>query len=182
MDYNFIYRGYVDTTVIKALIENDELIGNSRFKREEMKYPHHNTASWFFRHTGSFNDKHAAKVFTHTNWQNAINFFTGLKNHFNNFFENYEIIRAVLVNLPAGKDIPKHLDAGDSLMYAHRCHIPIITNNDVLFTVDNETIVMKQGEIYEINNSKLHSVNNNGNTDRYHLIVDIEENYNGKPT
>ena len=85
------------------------------------------------------------------------------------------------MNLRAGKDIPKHLDAGDILMYAHRCHIPIITNNDVLFTVDNETIIMKQGEIYEINNSKLHSVNNNGNTNRYHLIVDIEENYNGKP-
>lgn len=181
MDYNFKYHGNIETSIINNMIDENILIGNSRFKREDMKYPHHNTTSWFYRHTGNFNNKHAIKLFTHTNWYNVESFFVKLKEHFQNIFNNYEIIRAVLVNLPAGKDIPKHLDAGDSLMYAHRCHIPIITNDDVLFTVDNETINMKQGEIYEINNSKLHSVDNKGTTDRYHLIVDIEEDYIGKP-
>jgi hypothetical protein len=33
---------------------------------------------------------------------------------------------------------------------------------------------MKAGELWEINNHQLHSVENNGEEDRIHLIIDCE--------
>jgi len=82
------------------------------------------------------------------------------------------MIKALFVNLPAGKSIFSHKDYGLSLTISNRIHIPIITNDDVIFTVDDESINMKEGEMWEINNSLTHSVDNNGDQDRIHLIVD----------
>jgi aspartyl/asparaginyl beta-hydroxylase (cupin superfamily) len=75
--------------------------------------------------------------------------------------------------LKSNSKIDKHIDAGKSLSICHRVHIPIITNKNVLFEIDNEIKNLKEGEMWEINNSeKIHSVVNNSNTDRIHLIVD----------
>ena len=52
-------------------------------------------------------------------------------------------------------------------------HIPIITNEKVFFQVGDEIKIFKEGEIWKINNTgKSHSVVNNSNEDRVHLIVD----------
>jgi hypothetical protein len=83
------------------------------------------------------------------------------------------ITRAILVNLKANSTIPPHVDSGESLHACHRMHIPLITNEHCQFSVGKDTINMKTGEIWEINNTnKVHSVDNLGNADRIHLIVD----------
>jgi quercetin dioxygenase-like cupin family protein len=48
----------------------------------------------------------------------------------------------------------------------------LITNKDILFTVGNTTKNLKEGEIWEINNQNLHSVQNNSKEERIHLIID----------
>lgn len=83
------------------------------------------------------------------------------------------ITRAILVNLKANSTIPAHIDSGESLHICHRMHIPLITNEHCQFSVGKDTINMKTGEIWEINNTnKMHSVHNLGDADRIHLIVD----------
>jgi len=83
------------------------------------------------------------------------------------------ITRAILVNLKANSTIPEHIDSGSSLDACHRMHIPLITNSQCEFRVGIETIRMKSGEIWEINNTnKFHSVKNFGEENRIHLIVD----------
>ncbi len=82
-------------------------------------------------------------------------------------------IRATLVKLRAGAGIAAHRDMNFSLTHSHRVHIPLITNDRVLFTVGNETINMREGTIYEINNRRVHSVENKGDEDRVHLILDF---------
>jgi hypothetical protein len=83
------------------------------------------------------------------------------------------IFRAILVLLPAGKEITPHKDKGESLAIPRRIHIPIYTNQECLFTVGETTKNLKEGEIWEIDNSgKMHSVSNKGSEDRIHLIVD----------
>jgi len=81
--------------------------------------------------------------------------------------------RILLINLESNKEVPEHTDKGDYLSTVKRFHIPIITNDNVYYTVNGETINMKQGECWEINNLKPHSVLNNSNIDRVHLLVDI---------
>lgn len=84
--------------------------------------------------------------------------------------------RSMFIKLPAGEIITPHPDKGSYLLSVYRCHIPIFTNPYVMFTVGHETINMKSGECWEINNSKFHSVKNNGESDRVHLLVDIIPN------
>lgn len=84
--------------------------------------------------------------------------------------------KVLFTRLPSGKDIPKHQDAGDYLYLVRRHHIAINTNENITFTVGKEIINMEEGECWEINNSRLHSVNNNSNDMRIHLIIDIMPN------
>jgi hypothetical protein len=88
--------------------------------------------------------------------------------------ESGKIMRALLVKLTAGKSIRPHVDSvGFSLVLCRRIHIPIQTNDDCFFTVGNDKRNLKLGELWEINNDKKqHSVDNLGDTDRIHLIVD----------
>jgi hypothetical protein len=80
---------------------------------------------------------------------------------------------AILINLPKSKKIKPHIDAHIYFNSRNRIHIPILTNDMCIFEVAGEEINMKQGEIWEINNSdKPHSVTNNGETDRIHLLID----------
>ena len=92
--------------------------------------------------------------------------------------ENGKIMRAILVKLIAGKSIIPHVaTVGFSLVLCRRIHVPIQTNENCFFTVDKEKRNLKVGEIWEINNDKKeHSVENLGESDRVHLIVDwVEE-------
>lgn len=87
-------------------------------------------------------------------------------------FDGY-VAKTTYAKLPAGKEITPHVDPGYYLSTVHRLHIPIITNDKVLFTVGGTTFHMEEGVLYELNNRLMHSVKNLGDSDRIHLIVDI---------
>ncbi len=88
----------------------------------------------------------------------------------------YKVDRYIIVKLPAGKEVLKHKDNPMPFAYSHRIHVPIITNNECIFTVNNEKVPMDIGYAIEINNLLPHSVNNKSTTeDRVHLIFDIKE-------
>ena len=91
------------------------------------------------------------------------------------------VVRMILAKLVAGGKIPKHTDAGYSLLNCHRIHMPITTNEDVVFFVGGEEINMKIGELWEINNGTVHAVENRGAEDRVHLIVDWMPNLADRP-
>ena len=78
--------------------------------------------------------------------------------------------------LPAGKIIFSHEDPGYYLSVVHRLHIPIFTNNMCIFKLGNHYFNMEEGYLYEINNQLSHGVENNGQKDRIHLIIDIIPN------
>lgn len=84
-------------------------------------------------------------------------------------------VRCILTRLAGGGIIAGHTDFGYSLLHAHRFHIPLITNEGVLFTVGGETVHMSAGDVWEINNGRRHSVTNLGAESRVHLIVDWAE-------
>ena len=83
------------------------------------------------------------------------------------------ISKCFFPKLKVGGVISTHTDSGATLELVHRIHIPIITNEDCMFTVGDEDINMKEGYAYEINNAKNHGVVNKGIADRVHLIFDI---------
>lgn len=81
-------------------------------------------------------------------------------------------VRIVLARLNGKSSIPKHKDTGPSLVYVHRVHCPLITSSECKFRVGKSTRVLGVGEVTEINNCRIHAVNNDGAEKRVHLIVD----------
>jgi len=91
--------------------------------------------------------------------------------------------RVWLAKLEAGKKIPLHIDHADSegkersdgfySFAVHRVHISLITNDDVIFNVNEEIKNFKVGECWEMNNNVPHTIENNSNFDRIHLVIDI---------
>lgn len=82
-------------------------------------------------------------------------------------------IRATLVRLKAGGKIDAHQDNNFSLTHSHRVHLPVVTNDKVFFNVGEVTMALPAGELYEINNRRLHAVRNESDVDRVHLILDF---------
>jgi aspartyl/asparaginyl beta-hydroxylase (cupin superfamily) len=82
--------------------------------------------------------------------------------------------QAILTRLCSGDEIKRHKDVGPITKQTHRIHVPIVTNEDCIFTIAEESRNLKAGEIWIIDNTdRYHSVANNGNLDRVHLIVDV---------
>ena len=86
--------------------------------------------------------------------------------------ENGYVIRIILTRLSPGTVIKPHRDQGESLMRAHRYHVPITTNPLVDFFIGDRPFHFGVGEIWEINNRARHAVRNASDRGRVHLILD----------
>ena len=82
-----------------------------------------------------------------------------------------------LMNIPPGGFINTHTD--DRSGYedgVFRIHIPIITNDKVHFVLNDKILIMQPGEAWYTNVNLPHSVVNNGQTNRVHLVIDCIRN------
>ncbi len=87
------------------------------------------------------------------------------------------LISVRLLKLDIGAYIKPHRDY--NLGYEDgnfRLHIPIATNPDVNFILDGQRIEMKIGECWYTNVNYVHSVSNEGKSDRVHLVIDCARN------
>ncbi|TDE28231.1 aspartyl/asparaginyl beta-hydroxylase domain-containing protein [Flavobacterium ranwuense] len=85
----------------------------------------------------------------------------------------FEKIAVRLLNLGSGAEVKPHRD--HCLGYedgVFRLHIPIITNPEVEFILDDQRLTMNPGECWYFNANFLHSVKNGGDKDRIHLVID----------
>jgi len=82
-----------------------------------------------------------------------------------------------LLRLAAGGVIREHRD--DDLRFEDgeaRLHIPLATNPGVEFYVDDRRVVMEPGECWYLDLSRPHRVQNHGETERIHLVIDCRVN------
>ncbi len=167
---NFRNYGIIDVTRIKKIISENNLDWDEFDFRQQKYHVHKETKTIPILFDESF-----SLTKTETKHYNLFcNELSVIEQKLKDIIdEDGYIFRAILVILPAGKEIKPHTDKGESLRVPRRIHIPIITNQDCYFTVGDTTKNLKEGEIWEINNSgQRHSVSNGGYTDRIHLIVD----------
>ena len=175
INYNFNFRKYVgfDTT---ALAEKIKSIPDAQWyeftHRQDLYGPHVHTLTV----PVLFNTDLRAKSIVHP-------FYSTIKTELNELelFLNDRnkgigtIMRAIIAALLPNSDIPIHKDHAAIFAIPHRFHVPIVTNDKVLFTVGEDTVNMKVGEVWEINNIRSHAVSNKSDERRIHLIVDWEE-------
>ncbi len=82
-----------------------------------------------------------------------------------------------LMKLAAGSIIKKHTDLDLAAEYGEaRLHVPIETNTDVHFFLNDSEVFMNQGECWYLRLSDPHNVDNNSQSDRIHLVLDVVVN------
>ena len=97
---------------------------------------------------------------------------------------NGRVCECLINKLDSYSVIPKHTDTEgyialgeEALAYYYRVirriHIPIITNENVLFEIEDERECFKIGECWETNTDLMHAVYNFSPEPRYHLVFDI---------
>ena len=82
-----------------------------------------------------------------------------------------------LLALHPGSEIKPHRDLGCNYQDGNfRLHIPIQTNNQVIFKVDEENLSLKEGSCWYVDFNKTHSIKNDGTEVRIHLVIDALRN------
>lgn len=80
--------------------------------------------------------------------------------------------RVMLARMPAGGVIKPHRDANPAAKWPHKIHVPLMTNEGVVFTIDGVHYHLPEGEAVEVDNMAVHAVENRGAEDRIHLIFE----------
>lgn len=80
--------------------------------------------------------------------------------------------RIMLARMRPGGVIHPHVDGAAAAGWPHKIHIPLTTNEQVVFYVEPNYHHLPVGQAFELNNSGVHSVKNGGETDRIHLIFE----------
>ncbi len=100
-------------------------------------------------------------------------------NYFKEIIDSFQCEKEAirLLNLKPGSVINEHTDY--NLGYedgVFRIHIPITTNNKVQFFINAQEVKMCPGDCWYGNFNLPHSVRNDGETDRIHLVMDCLRN------
>ncbi|MBU0582005.1 MAG: aspartyl/asparaginyl beta-hydroxylase domain-containing protein [Alphaproteobacteria bacterium] len=98
-----------------------------------------------------------------------------IQNHIKPKFPDCDPIRVQLAELPPREVISPHRDM-HILTKMHRLHIPIVTHEDVVFIIQGRRFYLEPGRLYDLNNAVEHSVENNSDVMRIHLLVDMLPN------
>lgn len=115
---------------------------------------------------------HPGSVFKDTPLLNACPYFQEIISLFECEKETIRLLR-----LAPGSKIKEHRDRGAGYQFGNfRLHIVICTHENVSFIVDNGEVPMKTGECWYADFDRPHSVANNGDKERVHLIIDCNRN------
>jgi hypothetical protein len=186
VDYvNYNYVGIVDVSDLKHKVKSlDESYWKAYTKRQEMYDAHRYTESlplmWDIENVDTLEVSEKHPLFYELEIQKFLDKIEPLyRQKYGDGYFN----RVILVKLLANHDITPHADTGRGLVIPRRTHIALITNPEVFFIVgypEMEEKNMKEGEIWEIDNSKGHSVENLSDEDRVHFIIDYVVTKNGR--
>jgi hypothetical protein len=115
---------------------------------------------------------HPDSVYKNTPLLDACPYFQELISMFECEKETIRLLR-----LAPGSKIKEHRDRGAGYQFGNfRVHIVIRTHEDVSFVVDNGEVPMKTGECWYADFDRPHSVVNNSQEERVHLIMDCIRN------
>lgn len=81
-------------------------------------------------------------------------------------------LRSRFMKIKAGGFMPEHYDTHPWWRDKVRIHIPVKTNEKVVFRCGEAIANMKAGECWVIDNADLHEVINPSDEDRIHLVLD----------
>lgn len=86
---------------------------------------------------------------------------------------NEVIGRSRLMGLEPGCEVPLHSDINYHWYKRVRIHVPIITSPEVIFHCGDQQVNMQSGEAWVFDSWKYHTVKNESDIFRVHLVIDL---------
>jgi len=87
------------------------------------------------------------------------------------------VLSTRLMRLTPGSTIKEHSDYDlDAALGRARIHVPVTTNDDVVFRLNGIRVDMAPGSMWYLRLADPHYVHNGGTTDRVHLVIDVVTN------
>lgn len=83
-----------------------------------------------------------------------------------------ELGRVLIVNLKAGGVVKSHIDKGKYADHFARFHLCLTGNDRCALVVNKQPFFMKPGEFWWFDHKQEHSAFNQGETDRWNIIID----------
>jgi hypothetical protein len=175
-EFCFKFHGNFDVSEIKKVVSNFDEEWYLDTSRQKTLDPLKGTLTYFLKSYEPFwtpEDTYSTKINYEDSeiWKLVNPIINSLEN-----IHNGKMGRVMISKLLAGEDVDVHIDPGQYAGVVRRNHIPLETNDGVVFSVAGEFVNMKEGECWEINNNKPHGIKNKYKLDRIHLIVDIIPN------
>jgi len=179
MTSSFVQHKYNVDSLVDKVKNIPEEEWNSFTIRQKKYRVHSNTLTIPIIFNGVSNGRILDSLETYPMYELFKGEISNLESFLNNLIgAEGSIVRAALVALEPNTEIPTHRDLAEHFKYTRRFHLPLVTNDKVYFWIDGKTVNMKVGEVWEINNMLSHSVRNESNEKRIHLIVDWKDNIN----
>lgn len=174
-DFNYKFIGNYDVSnLIKILNQKSDGDWNY-WTVKQTKFPAHSQTKTIplmvDEQYGYFGDKKGIKSKFYEEFETEL---FNIKNILKNKYGDGDVLAIEIANLPIQSKIGEHTDKGISLIKNPRIHLVLQTNKKAIFKVGDEDKNMKIGEMWEINNTKPHSVANIGKFDRIHMILDYK--------
>ena len=88
-------------------------------------------------------------------------------------YEQAAFPKAMFARLAAGQVIDRHVDGAGSNLVTHKIHVPLVTNPQAVFSVDDHEVHIPYGRAVEVNNIRPHAARNDGAEDRIHFIFEL---------
>jgi hypothetical protein len=155
-------------SVMQATIEEWQL----DTKRQEFWDAHKDTESIVLKIGGEYETAEFTDAWT-SKWEEI--FSQNLLPVLEEIYGEGEITRMIISKLKPKAMVGEHADTERLLHYSHRIHLPIITDEKVIFYIKNEPHFLKEGYLYELSNQDLHRVESQSDKERIHLIVDYAD-------
>lgn len=86
-----------------------------------------------------------------------------------------ELSRARVVKLPSGGKVYPHVDRGEYYRARDRYHLVFKTAPGNTLSCGDETLHMREGELWWFDNQQEHAAENASNEDRIHFIFDLKK-------
>jgi hypothetical protein len=174
-NFQLLATGLDVVPLLLALKRHPSLWVADTWRQEFPGSPHVDTQTILLRfneireYEGIFNDLEAFDWPSYSKLPEA----RGLVNNLMACLHGERLGRAMIVNLPAGKEVLPHPDRGAPSEYYDRFHIVLQSAPGNVFTCGGESVYMQPGDLWWFDNTVEHHVVNDSEFDRYHLIVDI---------
>ena len=105
--------------------------------------------------------------------KHRIPFIRSLVGRIQGLFRSSDFGSVYVSRMGPGGRVGAHTDNGPYYRNYHRCQVCLQAEPETVFTCGGERLVMRPGEIWVFDNTRMHSVEHDGERERIAMVVDV---------